>query len=374
MKIVIIGTLASSFYGFRSELIKSLVKENHEVYAFTSDKAEIDLDKIRALGANPISYNLNRGGLNPINDIRVTFTLATKIKDLKPDIVFSYFSKPVIFGTLAARLAKVPKIVGMLEGLGYAFTEQPEGFTIKAKLIQNIQICLYKLSLPMLNSLILLNHDDPKDLLEQNSIKVKSLYILGGIGLNLKDYPFQPIPNPPIKFIFIARLLKEKGIFEFLTAAMEVKKLYPEVQFTVLGDIDESNPGGLNKRDLDNIISLGIINYPGHVNNVSEWITDSHVFVLPSYREGFPRSTQEAMAIGRPVITTNAPGCRETVKNGINGFIISKFSSLELIDKMIYFIENPSQVSVMGKESYRIAQKEFDAEVINKRLINILTS
>lgn len=373
-KIILIGTVASSFYGFRANLIGTLLKKGHQVYAFTSEYTAEDLKKIEKLGATPITYTLNRGGLNPLADIIATYQLSKKIKAINPDLVFSYFSKPVIFGTLAAKLAKAPRVVGMLEGLGYTFTEQPEGLSKKTQLIKKIQVFLYKIALPQLDQLIFLNPDDPKDLLEKYAINVKKVEVLGGIGLNLQDYPYQPLSNIhlPLKFLFIGRLLKEKGIHEFVQAVKLVKEKYPETEFTVLGAIDHHNLGALQQTDLDTLISSNIIQYPGHVSNIKDWIADSHVFVLPSYREGVPRSTQEAMAIGRAIITTDVPGCRETVVDGVNGFLVPKWNPEALAEKMIYFIENPDQIKIMGAESYKIAVEKFDAEKVNQRLVNIL--
>ena len=369
-----IGTVASSFYGFRADLIKTLLEQQHTVYAFTSEYTSEDLKKIEILGAIPITYQLNRGGLNPLADIKATYTLSQKIKAIEPDMVFSYFAKPVIFGTLAAKMAKVPRIIGMLEGLGYTFTDQPEGLTKKTKLIKSVQVLLYKIALPQLDNLIFLNPDDPKDLIEHYNIKVKQVEVLGGIGLNLEEYVHQPIVNAelPLNFLFIGRLLKEKGIHEFVSAAKMVKKKYPESQFTILGAIDISNLGALRQSELDDLISSGVINHPGHVDNVKDWIADSDVFVLPSYREGVPRSTQEIMAIGRAVITTDVPGCRETVIDGVNGFLVEKWNPQALAEKMIYFIEHPEQIAKMGHESYKIAQEKFDADKVNKRLLQML--
>ncbi len=155
----------------------------------------------------------------------------------------------------------------------------------------------------------------------------------------------------PLKFLFIGRLLKEKGIHEFVQAAKLVKKTYPDTEFTVLGAIDHHNLGALQQTQLDTLISSNIIQYPGHVSNIKDWIADSHVFILPSYREGVPRSTQEAMATGRAIITTDVPGCRETVISTKNGFIVPKWNPEALAKKMIYFIENPEQIQVMGAES-----------------------
>ncbi|WP_228156248.1 glycosyltransferase family 4 protein, partial [Acinetobacter schindleri] len=369
-----VGTVASSFYGFRADLIRTLLRKGYQVYAFTSEYTAEDLKKIEKLGATPITYTLNRGGLNPFADIIATYRLSKKIKTISPDLVFSSFSKPVIFGTLAAKLAKVPRVIGMLEGLGYTFTEQPEGLSKKTQLIKKIQIFLYKIALPQLDQLIFLNPDDPKDLLEKYAINVKNVEVLGGIGLNLQDYPYQPLGNIhfPLNFLCIGRLLKEKGIHEFVQAAKLVKKIYPDTEFTVLGAIDHHNLGALQQTELDTLISSNVIQYPGHVSNIKDWIADCHVFVLPSYREGVPRSTQEAMATGRAIITTDVPGCRETVINTKNGFIVPKWNPEALAEKMIYFIENLEQTQVMGAESYKIAVEKFDAEKVNQRLVNML--
>ena len=373
MIIIIIGTVASSFLGFRADLIKVLIQKNHIVYAFTSEYTNSELEKIKLLGAIPVTYEQKRGGLNPLVDVISTYLLTNKIKAIAPDLVFSYFSKPVIFGTLAARWAKVPRVIGMLEGLGYTFTKQPKGLIKRTQLIKQIQIALYRISLPRLDTLIFLNPDDPNDLLEEYSIKVRKVEVLGGIGLNLDDYSYSNnYPKNPV-FIFIARLLAEKGIHDYIAAAKIVKNIYPQARFVVLGAIDKVALGALTEVELRQVIKASIIEYPGHVNNVSDWITKSSVFVLPSYyREGVPRSTQEAMAIGRPIITTDVPGCRETVIDGVNGFLVEKWNPKALAEKMIYFIEHPEQIKKMGDESYKLAQEKFDADKVNKRLINML--
>ncbi|OOS01972.1 glycosyltransferase family 1 protein [Canicola haemoglobinophilus] len=374
MKILFLTNAASSLYGFRKELIKKLIQQGHSIDAFISETTTEELELVKNLGVNPILYKLNRGGLNPFADLWVTYKLAKKIKQLSPDIAFPYFAKPIVFGTLAAKWARVPRIVGMLDGLGYAFTEQPEGLSFKAKLLRMIQVLLYKWSLPKLDKLILLNKDDFADLIIKYNIKAKQTEILGGIGLDLNEYVYSPINlvNPPIKFLFIGRLLKEKGIHEFIAAARKVKQAYPDTVFTVLGSIDKANMGALSENALNELIRSGIIEYPGQVTDVSKWITDHHIFVLPSYREGVPRSTQEAMAIGRPVITTNVAGCRETVEDNLNGFLVAPWNADELAEKMIYFIQHPEMIKKMGEESYQIAKEKFDSIKVNEKLVKMI--
>lgn len=374
--IVMIGTTAACFYGFRADLIKELVKKNVKVYAFTIDNQALELKKIQWLGAIPVVYSLNRGSLNPLSDLYATYKLSKQIKELKPDLVFSYFTKPVIYGSLAAKLSKVKKITAMLEGLGSPFTVHPHGQSLKIKLIRFIQVSLYRIVFPFIDKIVFLNKDDPVDLIENNKIKHKanSSVVLGPIGLNLEDYSYTPWDtSKEISFIFIARLLAEKGIFEYVEAAKIVKNMYPNIIFRVIGGLDLENPYGLTQNQLDELIESKTIEYSGFVTNVDDYIKKSAVFVLPSYyREGVPRSTQEAMAIGRPVITTDVPGCRDTVIDGVNGFLVPKWNPQALAEKMIYFIEHPEQVRMMGDQSHKIAIEKFDAEKVNQRLLEIL--
>lgn len=373
MKIALIGTAANCVVGFRADLIKSLHQQGHTVYALALDYDDNTRMQVTNLVAIPVDYKFSRTGLNPLKDFLDTYTLSKQLKRLAPDLVFSYFSKPSIFGTLAAVMAGVKKRYAMLEGLGYLFTEQPQGVSRKVRLLKKIQVMLYRCIFPSLDALILLNPDDRHDLLVNCKINVKQAHVLGGIGLNLADYPFTPPPTSPVSFIFIARLLAEKGVHEYVAAAKIVKAKYPETRFYMLGAIDTQNPGSLTGKCLNNLIEDDIIIAPGHVSNVAEWIAKSSVFVLPSYyREGIPRSTQEAMAMGRAVLSTDVPGCRETVVQGVNGYLVKRWSHAELAEKMCELIENPQKITDMGLASYQLAQERFDADKVNNRLLELL--
>lgn len=371
-RIIILNNTAQNILGFRKHLIQFLVAHNYEVYTMATDFTLETKKEVELLGAIPIDYTFARGGLNPFADLKNMKRLEYIFNKIQPDILLASFAKPVIFGTLAAKKARIPKIIAMLEGLGFSFTEQPNGQTLKAKIIKQIQVFLYKLSLPKADTIIFLNPDDPKDLLDKYHIRVKRNEVLGAIGLNLDEYKFSRPPINPISFIFVARLLREKGIFEYLQAVKRIKSQYPDVIFKVVGDLDTQNPGSIKKEELENYTQRKIIVYTGYVINVKEHLTQSSVFVLPSYREGVPRSTQEAMAIGRAVITTDVPGCRETVENGKNGFLIPKWDIDALAGAMKYFIENPTEITRMGQESHQIAVQKFDSDKVNKKLFKII--
>ena len=368
-----IGTTARCVVGFRLDLIKAMIAEGHEVFALAIDYDEELKKRVEASGAIPVDYSLSRSGLNPFVEMFNTFRLYGLLRELRPDMVFSYFPKPVIFGTMAAALAGVQTIIGMLEGLGYAFTVPPGGVPLKTKIVKFFQILLYRISFMFLDRIIFLNSDDPEDLVSHYNIKVKKIDILGGIGLNLQQFPYSKPDLAEVSFIFVGRLLAEKGINEYIAAAKIVKKNYPEAKFMIIGEVDENNPGSLKSLDIGALVDQGLVIYPGHVDNVQEWLGKASVLVLPTYyREGLPRSIQEAMAVGRPVITTDVPGCRESVINGENGFLVPPWAPERLAEQMIYFIENPQRIETMGLESRKIAIDKFDAQKVNRRLMTIL--
>jgi glycosyltransferase involved in cell wall biosynthesis len=370
MKIALIGTTAGCVLNFRSELIEALVSQGHLVYVFAIDYDGKSSNLVEKMGAIPVLYRLERTGINPFVDIANTFRLSRQLRALDLDLVFSYFSKPVVFGTFAAVIARIKRRIGMLEGLGYFFSPYPSGDKLKIKIVRYILVLLYRLSFPFLERIIFLNPDDKEDLLIHYNINVKSVSILGGIGVNLNNYPYSPPKISQVSFIFVGRFLAEKGIHEFIAAARKIKEKYPLVDFYMLGGLDEENPGGLTALELSRLTQSGVVHHAGHVEDVLPWLKKSSVFVLPSHREGVPRSTQEALAVGRPVITTDVPGCRETVLDGINGFLVEPLSPDDLVNKMEKFIKSPELIIQMGRESRRLAQEKFDSVKVNKKLVS----
>lgn len=358
---------------FRKELILELIERGHEVYALASDYSETSRQQVKAFGAIPISYPMDRAGLNPIKDFINWLALCRTLKQIKPMVVLSFFMKPSIYGTLAAKVVGVERRFAMVEGLGYAFTKERRGFTLKKKLIQKVLGLLSTVSFFFADKVFFLNRDDSRDLRQVSLFSENKVITLGGIGVDLCKFRYEPLKTRSrLRFIFIARLLKEKGIYEFINAVRMVKETYPDTEFVVLGGLDSENPSGITQSELDNFIDEGLISSPGFVTDVEKWISDSDVFVLPSYREGIPRSTQEAMAMGKAIITTDTPGCRETVIEGVNGLLVPPFDASKLAESMIYLINNKDVVLKMGEASRVFAEEHFDVKRINKKLIDIL--
>lgn len=372
MKIILLGTTATSLYLFRTDLIKKLINEGNIVYTGACDFTPATKIKMQTLGAIPFDYSLSRVSLNPFGGLYSIWKLSQTIRKITPDIVISYFIKPVIFGTLAAKIAGVKKTVGMIEGLGHAFTNYPQGKTVKQKIISNILVQLFRITFSLIDKVVFLNSDDKNELVKKYNIKINDYLILGGIGVDLTYYSFQEVNIDKISFLFIGRLLREKGIFEFIEAAKIVKSKYPEVTFRIVGGIDKSNMSSLSEEDIKKLKNNGIVNYDGEIEDVRASIAKTSVFVLPSYREGVPRSSQESLAIGRAIITTDVPGCRETVIDGKNGYLVPPFSPEDLANKMFIFIENPQKISEMGKESLNLARLKFDSIKVNEKLVSYL--
>ncbi|EKJ8217898.1 glycosyltransferase family 4 protein [Citrobacter sedlakii] len=371
MKVLLIGNLSSTVILFREKVIKELISKGYKVYTLTMDDNPANFKIISEYGAKPYSYRFSRSGLNPFSDVVNTYQLHLKIKKIKPDIVFNFFPKPVIFGTLAAKLAGVNKIYSLLEGLGFCYTESADSISFKRKVLKLIQSYLYKITLPFCTKVLFLNKDDYDDLIIKNNINIKKHEIIGGIGVNLTEFEYE-VPNiKKIHFGMVSRLLIEKGVKEFVLAAKQVKEKYPEIEFSIAGAIDD-NPGGITQEQISLWKKEGVVDFLGQISDVKSYLKKISIFVLPSYREGVPKSTQEAMAIGRPVITTDVPGCRETILDGVNGLMVPPYDAEALAEAMIFFIKEPQNIIVMGRESRIIAEQRFDEVKATNKLLNLI--
>lgn len=360
MRVAIVGTAADSLVRFRGSVIREMVSQGFEVDAYACCLTKLEAERIQQLGARPVSLSIDRSSVNPFKDLWTCIELYRHFKKNKYDIFFGYTAKPVIFGGAAAFAAGIEKKIGMLEGLGYCFTECPGRVSLKKSVLKWVQVLLFKLSLPLLDKVLFLNEDDSNELREICDVKIKKSIVFGPIGLDLSIFPFEEQPKDSFTFLFVGRLLKEKGIREFALAAQRIFQVAPNVKFVVVGAIDTSNPSSLTNEEIKEFKKLSNIEFVGATEDVQRHIKQSNVFVLPSYREGYSRSVQEAMAMGRAIITTDAPGCRDSIVNGINGILIKTADVDSLFEAMLVFVNEKEKASVMGKESFLIAQKRFN--------------
>lgn len=362
--VALITVHAPTLIGFRAQLIKTLHSQGVRVFGLAPNFDEHTRAAVKALGAIPIDCPMSRTGMNPVIDLVNTWKLAMLLRNLRPNITLGYFVKPVIFGSIAAWWARVPRRYAMVEGLGFVFTPGVGGFSFGRRVLKRLVMILYKVGFSAANRVIFLNPDDQAELVAAGLLPFDKSFLLGGIGVDLNQWPKLPSVMAPVTFLFVARLLREKGIETYANAARVVKKQYPKVRFIILGGLDD-NPGALNQRDVQAWVDEGILEWHGHVP-VQPWMKQTSVFVLPSfYREGVPASTQEAMASGRAVITTDAPGCRETVVEGDNGFLVPVRDPKALAQAMCKFIEQPELIASMGARSRQMAEEKYDVHNVN---------
>lgn len=368
--LVVIHPAAYSIAPFRGDFLRAAIARGWKALVLAPDYDRHTAGEVEALGAQPIAYSLSRTGLNPVRDLLDTWRLARLLRRLAPQAVLSCMIKPVIFGMLAARLARVPRRIAMIEGAGFVFIDRGAA-SIGKRLLRVAVRLLYRLALRQAHGVLLLNRDDRELFVGSGMVKAEKVVPLPGIGVNLAAFPCTPLPDGPMTFTFVGRMLIDKGVRDFVAAASAVKRQHPQVRFLMVGALD-ANPTSIGEDDVMNWVRSGLIEWPGQVADVRPWLTQTSVFVLPSYREGLPRSTQEAMAMGRPVITTDAPGCRETVEDGVNGFLVPVRDPEKLARVMLRFVEEPALIVRMGAASRRIAEQRYDVHRINARLLHIL--
>ncbi len=375
MKFLIFSNYLPFVLNFRGKLLESIAHKGYEIHILAPniELYNEDLTKLTNLGYVVHSVPMQRTGTNPIADAKTLSATYKIMKTIKPDFVLSYTIKPVIYGTLAAWLARVPKRFTLITGLGYAF-QQIEGNN-KSSLLQRTAHKLYRQALSKAAKVFFQNPDDLKLFIELKLLNSSTpTVIVNGSGVDISNFDVLPFDcdqqgNVKPSFLLIARLLKDKGIIEYIEAARRVKEKYPLAEFNLVGWIDE-NPAAIEQQQLESWIEEDIINYWGKLNDVRPAIAACSVYVLPSYREGTPRTVLEAMSMGRAVITTDAPGCRETVIPNYNGYLVSIKSVNELADAMCQFIEDPELYEQMGKASRRIVLEKYDVEKVNEHMIS----
>ncbi len=358
MRIAIVVNTSWNIYNFRLSLIKALLAEGHEVVAIAPhDKYA---KRLVEAGCRFVPVTMEKG-TNPFKDLWLTWRLYRAYSRVKPDAVLHYTIKPNIYGAIAAHWAGIPAI-NNVSGLGTVF--------IKKDYISNIALKLYKQAFKYPKKVFFQNNDDRKLFLKHKLVRAGITEVLPGSGIDLEAFKPQPKPDTsaPFTFLMIARVLYEKGIAEYMEACRLLKEKYPTIKCQLLGQVDERSRFGIKQTVLDAWLSEGAVDYLGTTDNVATIIAQADCVVLPSYREGTPRTLLEAAAMAKPLIATNVPGCREVVQQSINGLLCRVRNAPDLADKMEQMLQMPQeQLKRMGEASRHIAETKFDVNFVIQR-------
>lgn len=369
-RILIVTSLAESLLNFRGDLIAAMMREGHEVITCAPDCDDALKARFTAARIDFRVIPMQRATVAPLGDLKTFFAVRRMIGVVKPDIVFAYTVKPVVYGLLAAQTMGIRRRYGAITGLGYAFTETTE-FSLKRWTLSVVLKTLYWLALRGATGVFFENPDD-RAFFQNNRLtgRATPLHLVNGVGVNIAH--FTPVPLPQdVRFLMIARILADKGVREYAEAARAVKTAFPEAVCDLVGPFD-TNPSAVQPREVEAWVAEGIIHYHGATSDVRPPLASTSVYVLPSYREGTPRTVLEAMAMGRPIITTDTPGCRETVRPGDNGFLVPVQDAVSLAEAMKKLAADAELRARMGQRSLEICREKYDVNLVNRQVLGAM--
>ncbi|WP_323809589.1 glycosyltransferase family 4 protein [Sphingobium baderi] len=370
MKILVLSSFAFSLVNFRGRLIEAMVREGHQVVTCAPDSDRAVETQLAALGASYRRIAMARTGSNPLADLMLLLRYVRLIARERPDVVLAYTQKPIIYGGIAARLFRGVRFYALMSGLGYVFSPAAD----HRRLLRAVVARLYRLAVARARAIFVFNGDDRDELIAQGIVDMSAPVMeVPGSGVDLAHFAHASLPKGPPVFLMISRLMRDKGVFEYAEAARRLKARYPQARFQLLGRLDRDNPTGLPEAELDLWVRQGIIDYVPETRDVRPLLTGSTVFVLPSYyREGLPRTLLEAMSVGRPLVTTDLPGCREPVMPGVNGFLVPPRDVDALCEAMEHFLDDPALAAAMGARSRAYAEERFDVDKVNRQLLRVM--
>ncbi|MBQ3293618.1 glycosyltransferase family 4 protein [Candidatus Saccharibacteria bacterium] len=364
-KIVFVAPQTKSLINFRGDLMKDIVKKGYAVVAVIPEDESREFFIKNHIKTRLLVMDKNSTSI--FQNISYYKKLKQIIKEEKPDKVFCYTIKPVIFGSIAAHKAGIKEIYSLICGLGYVYSANGT----KHKLLQKICDKAYKHALKYNKKVIFQNQDDIDEFVKRKNLSKAKCELVNGSGVNLNKFKRNDLPKG-ISFLMVSRILKGKGVMEYFEAARIVKEKYPQVHFTYIGQIDHGQ-SAIKYDGIKPYIDDGIVEYVSYTTHAEKYFEKCSVFVLPSYyREGIPRTLIEATAMGRPIITTKTPGCKETVVDGKNGYFVKPRSAKNLAEKMILMIKNSDQLQKMGDTSYSLCLEKFDIKIINDQMLKIM--
>jgi len=360
VKVLLVCVTTNVVIGFRKKLIESIQELGHEVSVITFDRKYEELIKSRGIDFHCLEDS-NRG-LNPFKALTLRKRYAKLIREISPDIVFTFMLKPNIFGVLGAKDAGVCEIYSMMEGAGDVFIYH----TLKWRMIRRVVCFLLRKSFRHAKKVFFLNREDRDEFIGYKLVKQEQCDIVPGIGVDLDHFAPKPLENTD-SFLMVSRMLKTKGVLEYCEAAKKVKAHYPNAKFRYVGP-----EGTVTVADIQSYIDDGVIEYMGATLDTAPFYEQAAVFVLPSYREGLGLVNAEASAVCRPVITCDTIGTRCTVIDGYNGFFVPVADVDAIAEKMIYFLEHPDMIVTMGENGRKFAEDHFDQKKINQKICHIL--
>ena len=356
-----------NIYNFRLELLKFLKNEGYNIFCIAPKDEYSDL--FSTFGYKYCELKMNNKGSNPLEDIKLTYDLYNIFKKNKIDLVLLYTIKPNIYGNIAARVAKIHTI-STVTGLGTVF--------LNDNLSSKVAKFLYKNSLKYSSKVLFQNNDDAEIFISRSILSKDKVGIVPGSGIDLNKYTSSKdfLVEDSMSFLFVARLVKDKGIIEYLEAAKILKQKYKDkISFNILGDYYKDNPTALTKEELEIWVKKGVVNYLGYSDDVKSVMDVHDCVVLPSYREGLSRVLLEAACLEKPIVTTNVPGCKDIVQDSLNGFLceVKDVDSLILTLEKMYLLDTEEK-KLMGKRSRQIIKQNFSLEIVLKSYIDIINS
>ena len=369
MKILILGNNSDDFVGIRGELLKAMADHGHQlVLSGPAPLLPDTLEKVRTLNAEFHQIPLHPLSFNPVKEIFTFLSILDRIRHIKPEMVLLITIKPIMYGSIAARIAGVRKIYSLNSGLGRLFSFS----TIKEKLLFQLIRPILKLAFKFNTRAFFQNHDDIDLYVEKEIIDPEKAVRVNGTGIDLKKFIYRENKIVgEIKVIMISRLLKAKGVDFYCQAAKKIIDNYRgKVRFSLVGNFEYSKDA-ITRHELSNMVG-DHVDYLGSTNDVRPYLIDHNIFVLPSfYREGVPRVIMEAMATGMPVITTDSVGCRDTI-NGKNGLLVSVKDVDSLYRAMEFFIKNTDKVEIMSAEGRKFVESKFDINQVNQIMLSVM--
>jgi len=356
LRITLVCNTAWAIYTYRQGLIRELVARGVEVTVLAPRDRTFDL--LGAMGCRCIDLPVASKGTNPRDDLRTLWALYRRYRSIRPHIVFHYTIKPNIYGSIAAKLAGVDS-VAVTTGLGYVFIQQSRAAQVAKK--------LYRFAFRFPREVWFLNRDDQAAFVDQKLlVHPERARLLHGEGVDLEQFAFTPLPDKPhFDFVLIGRLLWDKGVGEYVEAARRLRARYPQARFRLLGPVGVDNPSAITRDEVAAWEQEGVIEYLGEAHDVRPFIAAADCVVLPSYREGVPRTLMEASAMGRPIVATDVPGCREVVADGVNGLLCEVRNAESLAERLAQMLDMSGAARrAMGERGRQKVAAEFDERVV----------